>query len=137
MPSEPQPFIRIKPAKTGEAAVVAGWREGDGSESVAFQLPLKSAVRALFDELDVGLVLLPSGVVALDAAALPAGELETLLADKGLPQATFSKLVDAMIEQIANAPDASDGEDLRRLAQDFEQAARALRAALAEIKTAI
>jgi hypothetical protein len=131
MSAEPQPFIRLEPAPlAGEASIIFGWREGDGAEQVVFRLPLTSALRGLVDELKLGLMLTPSGIITLDPQALPERDLEGLLRDKSLPQATFTGLVKTLLREITEAPDPSDAEDLGRLAGEFEEAARALRKAM-------
>lgn len=137
MSDDTQPFTRVEPALgSGDAAVVVGWREANGTENVAFRMPLAVAVRGLFQQLKIGPVLLPSGVVALDAESLPEREFAALLADGGLPGVALSALVRSMLEEIGKMPDASDAKDLEHLAGDLESAARDIRAALHRLKSA-
>ena len=130
MSAEPRLFTRIEPApQSGEATVIVGWRDSDGAESAVLRLPLKSALRALFDELDMALVLSPTGLIALDAKALPEEQFAALMLDNW-PKASLSTLVRAMLQEIALVPDSSDLGDLKRLAQNLESAAHDVRAAL-------
>jgi hypothetical protein len=132
-----QPFARVEPASgPGDAAVVVGWREQDGTERVVFRMPLKTAIRSLFDQLKIAPMLLPSGIVAIDAEALSDREVASLMTDGGLPEIALSALVRSMLDEIAQTPDASDAKDLEHLADDLEGAARDIRAALSRLKSA-
>lgn len=137
MTSNAEPFTRVEPApRSGVASIVVGWREADGSESVVLRLPLGSAIRSLFKDLRITPVLLPTGVIALSAEALPESEFAALLTEECVPEATLSSLVRAMLDEMVAVPDTSDKEDLGRLATSLETAARDVRAALGGLKSA-
>lgn len=138
MAQQSRPFAQLDDDDTTsseEPWLKLGWIDPDGTEISASRLPLSIVLDALSRDLQFGLSLGSSGVVALGAdVALGGGDPGTPLLLEGLPHASLAQLLKDMLELVAEVPDESDLPDLERLVDDLERGAKDVRATLAILR---